>query len=160
MANYCSNSVQFNCNSHQLAEIVQLFEQLAAKENLEKKGQLPDFIQAERGHMSQNFWHNNTLHYETRWCPNIEVMQAIADYFGVGFSYTYEEMSNMIYGFAEYNCGVLTDISPDLTELASYSYDEKKDVYLFEGAEYHSDYKILKRLLGRKKSKLCNRVFG
>lgn len=155
MANYCSNSVQFDCDEKTLKKIKRLFNDMAAKEGDEKIGQLPDFIQADKGHMTDIFWHNDTLNYETRWCPNIEVMQAIADYFKVGFNYSYEEISNLIYGYAEYKHGVLTDLSLDLSELEAYTYDEKKDVYLFEGVEYDNDYKILKILLRRKKQEIA-----
>lgn len=154
MANYCSNCVQFECSPETLVDIKALFSDLAAKEKETERGQLPDFIQAERGFMSEIYWNEGIFHYETRWCPNIEVMTAIADYFKAGFTLTYDEISNLVYGQAEYKYGVLTDIYLELAEFEAYTYDEDKEVYLFEGQEYEIDYEILEILLERKKYQL------
>lgn len=151
MPNYCSNSVQFHCTETELNKIIPFFEALAAKATAEQKGQLPHFVPLNSGHMSGLFWNNNQLHYETRWCPNIEVMQCVGDYFGIDYTHSYEEVSNLIYGYAEYKSGILTELSLSIAELEAYTYDEEKDKYLFEGGEYENDYKIMKILLARKK---------
>jgi len=154
MANWCSNTVQFDCSGKTMEKIVAFFDELKAKGDKENCGQLPPFIKADIGYMFDIYWADGVLYYDTKWSPNIDIMVAIADYFGASFTYSYDEMSMLVYGEAEYKYGVLTDICLGWDEMQSYSYDEEKNMYLFEGEEFESDYEILDTLLERKKYQL------
>lgn len=117
-------------------------------------GNFPPFIKADIGYMFDIYWADSILYYDTKWSPNIDIMVAIADFFGASFTYNYDEMAMLIYGEAEYKYGVLTDICLEWDEMQSYTYDEGKNVYLFESGEYDCDYEILEILLERKKYQL------
>jgi len=94
MPNWCSNIVVFRGSSVQLNRIKRLFDQLAEKEKAEKKGQLPDFIQADEGYFFEIFTIGNALNYETRWSPNTDIIKKVADHFGVDFVHGYDEPMN------------------------------------------------------------------
>ena len=154
MANYCSNCIQFECSGETLEQIKSLFNEMALKEKEKSCGQLPDFIQADKGFMFDIFWNEDLLFYETRWCPNIEIITAIADHFRAGFTYTYDEMGNLVYGQVVYKYGILTDTYLELPDFEEYSFSEETDKYSFEGKEYENDYEILEILLKRKKQQM------
>lgn len=88
--------------------------------------------------------------YETKWSPNIEVVQAIAEYYHVNFVQDYEEMSNLIYGRAIFSDKLLTDIYLEDEDFDRYQFDEEADTYHFEDEEHESNYEILETLLKRK----------
>jgi hypothetical protein len=154
MANWCGNSVQFDCSPETMEKIIAFFDELKAKGDKKNCGQLPAFIKADTGYMFDIYWADGVLYYDTKWSPNIDIMVAIAAHFGASFTYSYDEMSMLVYGEAEYKYGVLTDICLELPDFEAYTFDEAKEVYLFEGEEYEVDYEILEILLERKKYQL------
>ena len=88
--------------------------------------------------------------YQTRWSPNIEIIQEIAEYYKVDFVQDYEEMGNLIYGQAIHHNEILQDIYLEYEDFEQYEYDEENDCYHFEDKEYDSDSEILQILLERK----------
>lgn len=88
--------------------------------------------------------------YQTRWSPNIEIIQEIAEYYKVDFVQDYEEMGNLIYGQAIHHNEILQDIYLEYEDFEQYEYDEENDCYHFEDKEYESDSEILQILLERK----------
>ena len=88
--------------------------------------------------------------YQTRWSPNIEIIQEIAEYYKVDFVQDYEEMGNLIYGQAIHHNEILQDIYLEDEDFEQYEYDEENDCYHFEDKEYESDSEILQILLERK----------
>ena len=151
MANWCFNTVSFKGEEGQIDQLQELFLGLQALAILYDMGQLPDFVSPEGGgylfDIEMNYEH---LSYCTKWSPNFKVMCQIADRYGVGFVYRYEETGNGIYGEAVYEQGNFTDICLDIYDFAKYTYDEGKG-YLFEGKSYENDGEILEILLERKK---------
>jgi hypothetical protein len=152
MANWCSNIVQFTGDSKQLENLQALFEEMAAKEKETQKGQLPDFVKPEDRYLFFIQWDGGILYYDTRWAPNIEVIQQVADCFNCGFIYSYSEMAMGIFGEAEYSSGILTDVSLDWDDFTAYHYNSETDEYVFERNIYNHDYEILEILLERKKA--------
>ena len=99
------------------------------------------------------YWNEGDIgmfQYETKWSSNIEVVQAIAEYYHVNFVQDYEEMSNLIYGKAIFYDKLLTDIYLEDEDFARYQFDEETDTYHFENEEHESNYEILETLLKRK----------
>ncbi len=153
MANWCWNTVQFNCSDQKLKQLQEFFAEMAAKEIKEQKGQLPAFFQTDRGYLFEISFENDFLCYETKWCPNVEVIKAIADHFEVGFILNYEELAMQVYGECVYNNGILSDIFLDNTDFAQYSINEKDgNTWVYEGGIYDTDLEILEILLLRKKA--------
>ena len=154
MANWCSNTVVFEGNEKAIKQIQQLFQAMKEKKEQTERGQLPDFITDENGGYFFNiYWNEGDIgmfQYETKWSPNIEVVQAIAEHYGVDFTQEYEEMGNGIYGKATYSEGILDDTALTDEDLEQYQYDEETDRYHFEDEEYESDSEILETLLSRK----------
>ena len=83
MANWCTNSVVFEGKPEAIREIQQLFQTMKEKEEKTEHGQLPDFIPDTNGGYFFNIYWNEgdtgIFQYETKWSPNIEVVQAIAE---------------------------------------------------------------------------------
>ena len=154
MANWCNNTVVFEGTDEAIEQITQLFKSMADKEQKEDCGQLPDFVQDTHGDYFYNISQDNestgVFQYETKWSPNIEVIQKIAEHYEVNFTQDYEEMGNLIYGRATFYDKLLTDIYLEDEDFEQYGFDEETDTYHFEGEIYESDYEILETLLERK----------
>jgi len=151
MANWCSNVVWFETNETTLKKIKELFLQMREKENETNCGQLPTFITEDKDWFFNICWEDeDVLYYETRWSPNIEVVQKIAEHFGVSFTMEYEETGCLVYGRASYTDGMLTDVYLENGDFGKYHFNEDTDTYHFEGETYESDCKILEILLERK----------
>ena len=154
MANWCSNTVVFEGEPEAIEQIQQLFKSMAEKQQEENCGQLPDFVEDSNGGYFFEIYQDDDVtgvfQYETKWSPNIEVVQAIAEHYGVDFTQEYEEMGNGIYGKATYSEGILDDTALTDEDLEQYQYDEETDRYHFEDEEYESDSEKLETLLSRK----------
>ncbi|ASE60645.1 hypothetical protein CEQ15_03550 [Chryseobacterium indologenes] len=156
MANWCSNTVVFEGKPEAIEQIQQLFKSMAEKEQKEECGQLPDFVEDSNGGYFFDIYQDDDVtglfQYETKWSPNIEVVQAIAEQYNVNFTQDYEELSNCVCGRATFADKLLTDIFLDDEEFEQYEFDEETDTYHFEGETYDSDCEILETLLERKLS--------
>ncbi|MDM1039026.1 hypothetical protein [Myroides odoratimimus] len=154
MANWCSNTVVFEGNEETIQQIQQLFQTMKEMEEQTERGQLPDFITDENGGYFFNlYWNEGDIgmfQYETKWSPNNEIVQKIAEYYQVDFVQDYEEISNLVYGRATFSNKLLTDIYLENEDFDSYQFDEETDIYHFEGEAYDSDCEILETLLERK----------
>src|SRR4051812_13054213 len=113
MANWCFNHVRFHCSEWVMGELEKLFMKMAKKEKKENVGQLPDFISAATGYLFNIRWEDHVLCYDTKWCPNIEIIQRIADLYQSDFDYSYEELDMHVYGEYLYQHGQLIDICLD-----------------------------------------------
>lgn len=154
MANWCRIMVVFEGNEEAIQQIQWLFQTMRVKEEQTERGQLPDFITDENGGYFFNlYWNEGDIgmfQYETKWSPNIEIVQRIAEYYEVSFVQDYEEMSNLVYGRVTFSDKLLTDIYLEDEDFESYQFDEETDTYHFEGKDYDSDCEILETLLERK----------
>lgn len=151
MANWCSNVVWFEANETTLEKIRDMFLQMAEMEKETKCGQLPTFIKEDGDWFFDIRWEEeDVLYYESRWSPNTEVVQQIAEHFGVDFTMEYEETGCLVYGKATFTDGILMDNYLSGEDFQTYRYDEETDTYHFEGETYESDCEILEILLERK----------
>ncbi|WP_444660024.1 DUF1281 family ferredoxin-like fold protein [Flavobacterium columnare] len=154
MANWCSNTVVFEGNEKAINQIQQLFQTMKQKEEKTEEGQLPNFITDKNGgYFFNSYWNEADIgifQYETKWSPNIEIVQKIAEYYQVNFVQDYEEIGNLVYGRATFSDKLLTDIYLEDKDFDNYQFDEKTDTYHFEGESYESDCEILETLLERK----------
>lgn len=158
MPNWCNNTVVFEGKPEAIKKVQQLFKTMAEQEQKEEKGQLPDFVKDGNGGYFFELYLDSedmdVFQYETRWSPNTEVVQAIAEHYNVDFIHDYEELGCLVYGRATFSDGLLTDIYLSNEEFEAYSYDEETDTYYFEDKEYDSDSEILETLLERKLTQL------
>lgn len=153
MANWCSNTVRFTGNEESADKILQLFKTMMEQENKSGEGQIPDFVQHKDGYffeIYQNEAEECSFQYETKWCPNIEVLYLISDYYKAGFVLEYAELGSCIYGRTTYQNQVLEDVCLDFSDFNKYQYDEETETCHFEGETYDSDLEILEILLERK----------
>ncbi len=83
MANWCSNTVVFDGESEAITTIQEVFRTMKNKEDESGQGQLPDFISEDNGGYFFNIYWNEgdegVFQYETKWSPNIEIVQKIAE---------------------------------------------------------------------------------
>lgn len=153
MANWCNNIIDFEGKPEAIEQIQQLFETMAKKEKEEEMGQLPDFVTQYNGCFFDIYWNDGDIgffQYQTKWSPNLEIVQEIAEYYKVNFVLDYEEMGNLVYGRAIFSDKLLTDIYLEDEDFDNYQFDEETDTYHFEGEIYESDCEILETLLERK----------
>ena len=154
MADWCSNTVGFKGTPEAIDQIKWLFQAMATKEQQEQKGQLPDWVNQHNGGYFFDLYsdkdNTEVFQYQTKWSPNIEIVQEIAKHYKVDFVQDYEEMGNLVYGQATYNNGTLQDIYLEDDDFEQYEYNEETDKYHFEGKIYESDCDILETLLERK----------
>jgi hypothetical protein len=153
MANWCSNTVVFTGEQSQIAQLKTLFTAMAEKEKAEAKGQIPPFIEEDKDWLFEISWEFDTLNYETKWSPNIELIKQVALQFGVGFIHSYCETGNGIFGEAVFENGDLADTFLEPSDFDQYEYNEDADTYTFENEAYESDLEIMEILLERKKNK-------
>jgi hypothetical protein len=154
MANWCFNTIVFEGNEETLRQIEKLFQAMKSKEEQTKQGQLPEFIIDENGGYFFNIYSNEgdtgIFQYETKWSPNIEIVQKIAEYYQVNFVQDYEEISNLVYGRVTFIDKLLTDVFLEDEDFEQYQFDEETDTYSFEDEPYDSYCEILEILLERK----------
>ena len=154
MANWCGNTVAFEGTPEAIDQIKWLFQAMATKEQQEQKGQLPDWVNQHNGGYFFDLYsdkdNTEVFQYQTKWSPNIEIVQEIAKHYKVDFVQDYEEMGNLVYGQATYNNGTLQDIYLEDDDFEQYEYNEETDKYHFEGKIHESDCDILETLLDRK----------
>ena len=85
MANWCFNTIVFEGNEETIKQIEKLFQTMKSKEEQTKQGQLPDFVTDENGGYFFNIYWNEgdagIFQYETKWSPNIDIVQKIAAYY-------------------------------------------------------------------------------
>ena len=154
MANWCSNTIVFEGNEETIKQIEKLFQAMKRKEEQSKQGQLPEFITDENDGYFFNIYSNEgdtgIFQYETKWSPNIEIIQKIAEYYEVNFVQDYEEISNLVYGRVTFTDNVRTDVFLEDEDFEQFQFDEETDTYSFEGEIYDSDCEMLETLLERK----------
>ena len=154
MANWCSNTVVFEGSLEAIEQIKWMFQAMATKEQQEQKGQLPNWVNQHNGGYFFDLYLDNdnteVFQYQTKWSPNIEIVQKIAEHYKLDFVQDYEEMGNLVYGKATYNNGTLQDIYLEDEDFEQYEYNEETDKYHFEGEIHESDCDILETLLDRK----------
>lgn len=160
MPNWCTNNLNIQGSEKELQEIKDLFLELKKKQEETDHGQLPDWIDDSNGgwffyiEVGEELPGSGNIHiwYETKWAPNIEIIQQIADRYKVDFTCDYEESGCNVYGRAIYKDGKLKEY--DLTdEFDEFEYDDDNDVYKFRDKEYDSDWEILEILLEEKIAK-------
>lgn len=151
MANWCNNVVWFEANETTMQKIKEMFLLMAQKEKETDCGQLPPFITNDGDWFFAIRWEaEDVLYYDTKWSPNIEIVQQIADHYNVDFTLDYEELGCLVYGKATYADGILTDTYLKQADFDTYQSDEETDTYHFEGETYDSEWEILETLLERK----------
>lgn len=158
MANWCSNTVVFEGKPETITAIQKLFQLMKKEEEETEEGQLPEFISKDNGGYFFNIYWNEgdegQFQYETKWSPNIEIIQKIAEHYDVNFTHDYEEIGNLVYGRATFFDKVLTDIYLEDEDFEQYNFNEETDTYHFEEKTFDSDCGILETLLERKLSLL------
>ena len=158
----CSNTVVFKGKPEAIEQIQQLFRAMAEKEKETGCGQLPEFLDDKKGGYFFDLYvedeNTDVFQYQTKWSPNIEIVQTIAERFHVEFQLDYEQMSDCVYGMTIFADKLLTDIYLEDEDFEQYEFDEETDTYHFEGKEYDSDSEILETLLDRKIHKHFNNI--
>ncbi|MEJ2901634.1 hypothetical protein WAE58_04335 [Pedobacter panaciterrae] len=150
MANWCSNTVVFQGESHQMEELRILTERLIEREQLGNCGQLYDMVLEKSGYLFEISYGDGILCYMTKWSPNTQVLISVADYLNLSYTHGYEEPGMMIYGRDTYQNGELIQVMLDNDDFAMYDYDEHTEQYEFEGESYPNDDEIIDVLFRRK----------
>ncbi|WP_312299138.1 hypothetical protein [Chryseobacterium sp.] len=152
MANWCSNTVTFTGKQENLNNIIGLFQTMIENENKERSGQLPCFSNNKEGCFFETYQIEDecTFQYETKWCPNIEILYEIAEYYKVGFILHYEELGSALFGRAVYDNQTLNNVCLEQSDFEMLCFNCETDCFEFEGKSYYSELDILEILLERK----------
>lgn len=150
MANWCLNMVTFEADETVMEQIRLLFTKMAEKEKRTNWGQLPDFYNKDGGYLFEIDVQDSQITYLTKWSPNLSVLVAVADQFGVSFIYNYQELCMCIYGMAIYRNGVLHDIALEMADFGSFDFLQETQCYFFEERHYNDEEDILEIFLQRK----------
>ena len=110
MANYVSNSVLFIGDPSRIAGVRELFLQIEEKQVASNLYHLPDFVTGDRGHMLEIETNGDWINYETRWTPNLDLLEQIARHYDLDFIARYDEPVNWIYGEAVFTAGELHNV--------------------------------------------------
>jgi len=113
MANYCSNSVLFIGDARTVAEVQQLFNEIDEKQSRSNRFHMPDFVGGDTGYMVDIAVGPNWISYETRFVPNLEVLDNIADHYEVDYIAWYIEPMAGLYGEAVRTAGETQFINID-----------------------------------------------
>ncbi|GAC1314274.1 MAG: hypothetical protein NVSMB24_38720 [Mucilaginibacter sp.] len=105
MANYCSNSVRFIGVENSVEEIRQLFDDIDKKQMRSNRYHMPDFVKGGTGYMEDIAVGPEWISYETSWVPNLEVLDDIADHYGMDYIAWYQEPMAGLYGEAVRTAG-------------------------------------------------------
>ena len=121
MANHYSNTVLFIGEPEQVAELRDLFWGIERQQKLTHMYYLPDFVDDTTGYVNDISFNGQWINYQSRWTPNLYLLQQLADRYKVEFISGFDEMTNGIYGEALYSNGRLLAVYRD-------AYDEKSAV--------------------------------
>lgn len=158
MANHCFNVVSFIGREETVEAIKSLFKELEERQVRDETYYLPDYVTAERSYMFDISIDGDNIMFETRWVPNIEALQQIADHYKVGFTSEYEERGNMIFGRTTYENGRLTEVDLEPVDFKSYDYNEDEETFTYEGEIYAHEEEVLELLLKKKSGPVIPRI--
>lgn len=103
---------------------------------------------AEDGYLFDIYECDGTLYFWTKWGPESNQVKALADMFGLGFTYMYEESGNQIYGECRYTPGgEMVDyyIPDEILEEAVFNWDD--DYYSWRGKDYECQSEMMDAML-------------
>jgi hypothetical protein len=143
----CLNVVSFIGSEETVDAIKSLFKELEERQVKDETYYLPGYFTAERSYMFDISIDGDNIMFETRWVPNIEALQQIADHYKVGFTSEYEERGNMIFGRTTYENGRLTEFDLEPEDFKSYDYNEDEGTFTHEGEIYTHEEEVLELLL-------------
>jgi hypothetical protein len=113
MPNCCSNSVRFIGSPGAVEEVRQLFSDIEDKQAQSNRYHLPDFVRGGTGYMEDIAVGPDWISYESRWVPNIEVLDEIADHYGLDYIARYQEPLAGLYGEAVRTAGETKRVNID-----------------------------------------------
>lgn len=159
MANQCNNSFSFT--GKDLTEIKKLITEAIQTNKEKREGWLPEFIDVKKLHYAHYLFDVDIImHSEdelvvscwTKWSPPMEEIEQICRMAKVNCTCQYEELGCLLYGQFEYlyESDYTTDISLDESDIDRVSYNEEKDIYLFDGEIIESDYDAYQQMLDEK----------
>jgi len=159
MPNWCVNTVEFYADAEKISVIQNFFQEMSKMETRTMHGQLPSFVNEQRGWLFEIDMEDEILHYQTKWAPNLSVIKQVADHFKCGFHYTYDEPGMQLFGEISYREGVLKACWMENTDYDLFEMDEENLTYTFEGKVYESEYDIFEIILERKEEVVIDENF-
>jgi len=119
MANHYSNTVLFIGDPEKVAELRHLFWGIDRQQKLTDMYYLPDFVDDTTGYVEEVSFNGHWINYQSRWTPNLYLLQQLAEHYQVEFISGFDEMTNSIYGEAIYRNGRLQTVYRDAHDESS-----------------------------------------
>lgn len=151
MANWCNNYVYFSGDPARVEDVRALFREIQGKQDRDEKLWLPFFVTNKNGYMIDIDAHDEEIYYRSRWVPNIDVLVQIANHYAVDFLDSYDELQTGVFGEANYDRGVLSNISLDGNDLKASHYDEETRLFIYKGQSYEDERPIFAQLIEQKR---------
>jgi hypothetical protein len=145
MPNWCNNTVTFF--GENVDKVDELFTKLMEEQAVSNLGVRPDWEACEKYDALYMFYieKNDAGSYriETRWSPPINTMFLIGRRLKIAFEMQWDECGMGLYGRMVFDPSM-----PDVALIAdasgtNFRYDENKEMYIFNGQEYESEYDFM-----------------
>lgn len=153
MANWCNNNVIFS--GENVDKVEEMFDKLIEEQAVDGYGVRPDWEACEKYNALYlfNIEKHDAVSYrvETKWGPPLNTMLLIGRRFKVGFYMNWDEPGMGLYGRMVFDPSM-----PDVAMIGdasgtNFQYDEEKEMYIFEGEEYESEYEFMDDVVERTK---------
>ncbi|MGV4459924.1 hypothetical protein ACQ1Q5_00145 [Ornithobacterium rhinotracheale] len=146
MANWCENKITFLGEERNVEQVLNLFQELAKREEQEQEAQLPSIATDKNTRYCFNIVVEcGVVEYQTKWEPNLDLTKLICDTYGVNAVHEYEEHCSFIYGkyFYDYEKKIEVDKYLLNEDFERYDYDDELGCYFFNEERYESAEEML-----------------
>lgn len=146
MPNWCANYVTFS--GENVAKVDKLFEQLMDEQtNSGGLGVRPTWHACNKHDARYMFdiedYGDHCYRFNSKWAPALSVMMMIGRRYKVGFMMRWDECGMGLYGKAIYNPTMFDILMIADGSGINFMYNHEKDVYVYEGEEYESEYDFI-----------------
>lgn len=152
MANTCHNIVKFTGPTDQLIKLNLMFAELKLDLDERYTMGLPDFVQADSGHLFDIEVGKDGIWFSTRWVPNLEVIQQIGAHFGLDYVHSYHETAMAVLGEAFVKNGEFHHCWLTRNDQRAIGFNEDGS-FSYQGRNYDDDIAIWFEILEHKKQK-------
>lgn len=152
----CNNNVILGGNAAAVETVKVLFKVMQENEEENKLPWVVSPLIEKYGYIGDVWQKDETIHFRSRWVPNLNLLVGITIEYGVDFTNKYDELDTCVFGESTCICGAFTDTRLDHNDFKAISYDEEKELFIYKGWTYDDQWPILEELLEEKQARDLN----
>lgn len=137
-----------------MIRVRQMFTELSVEQR--PRG-LPDFIEGDKGWMTDVALGSESISFRTSWVPNLNVIHQIAEHYGLNYVDRYEEPNMLVFGEAACQDGIFTHVYIEHSDLTAIGYDNAAGKYTYDDRLFDDDFEIWIEILEDKKKRMAER---